>query len=79
MPTVNPAVRFSRVRFAAAVLAAVYPVITGLLYLILPLTDGWATWERTIVIAPIMVTIMVFGLIPAIQRRLAFWLNVPVR
>lgn len=79
MSAVKPSGQFSRLRFAAAVLAGVYPVITGLLYLVLPLTEGWAIWERTIVIAPIMVTVMVFVLIPAIQRRLAFWLHVPVR
>ena len=30
----------------------VYPLITALLYLVLPLTDGWTIWQRTLVIAP---------------------------
>lgn len=79
MSAVKPSAPFSRLRFAVAVLIGVYPVITGLLYVVLPLTEVWAIWERTLVIAPIMVTVMVFGLIPAIQRRLAFWLHAPAR
>nr|WP_069307909.1 hypothetical protein [Methylobrevis pamukkalensis] len=64
-------------RFASLVLAGVYPIITTLLYVVLPLTDGWATWQRTLVIAPIMVGIMVFGLIPTLQSRFRRFLNVP--
>lgn len=60
--------RFSRPRFALLVLLGVYPLITVLLYLILPLTDGWPIWQRTLLIAPIMVTIMVWGLIPGVQK-----------
>jgi antibiotic biosynthesis monooxygenase (ABM) superfamily enzyme len=60
--------RFSRPRFALLVLLGVYPLITLLLYLILPLTEGWPIWQRTLLIAPIMVTIMVWGLIPGVQR-----------
>ncbi|MBH0237346.1 hypothetical protein [Methylobrevis albus] len=67
--------RFSRPRFAALVLVGVYPIITLILYVILPLTDGWATWQRTLLIAPIMVGIMVWGLIPTIQQRFAGWIN----
>lgn len=72
MPTLR---RFSRPRFALLVLAGVYPLITGLLYLVLPLLDGWPIWQETLVIAPIMVTIMVWGLIPTVQRVFAGFLN----
>jgi len=74
-----PARRFSRLRFAAAVLVGVYPIVTGLLYALAPLTAGWPVWQRTMVLAPLMVAIMVWGLIPTIQARLAGWLHVPVR
>jgi antibiotic biosynthesis monooxygenase (ABM) superfamily enzyme len=57
------------------VLAGVYPLITALLYLVLPLLDGWSIWQETLVIAPIMVSIMVWGLIPAVQRRFHGFLN----
>lgn len=63
--------RFSRPRFALLVLAGVYPLITGLLYVILPLLAGWPIWQETLVIAPIMV----WGLIPAVQRVFRGFLN----
>ena len=53
----------------------VYPVITALLYLVVPLTEGWSIWQRTLVIAPIMVAIMIWGLIPAIQTLFRPFLN----
>jgi len=73
----EPAVarRFSRPRFALLVLAGVYPLITGLLYIVLPLLAGWPIWRVTLVVAPIMVTIMVWGLIPAVQRIFRDFLN----
>jgi antibiotic biosynthesis monooxygenase (ABM) superfamily enzyme len=67
--------RFSRPRFALLVLLGVYPLITVLLYLILPLTDGWPIWQRTLLIAPIMVTIMVWGLIPGVQKLFRSFIN----
>ena len=36
-------------------LAAIYPFVTAILYVLMPLTDGWPLWERTAVLAPIMV------------------------
>lgn len=67
--------RFSRPRFAVLVLAGVYPLITGLLYLLLPMLQGWAIWQETLVIAPLMVAMMVWGVIPAIQRRFNRFIN----
>jgi antibiotic biosynthesis monooxygenase (ABM) superfamily enzyme len=67
--------RFSRPRFALLVLLGVYPLITLLLYLVLPLTDGWPIWQRTLLIAPIMVTIMVWGLIPGVQNLFRSFIN----
>lgn len=75
LSTAATAPRFSRLRFALLVLAGVYPLITGLLYVLFPLTDGWSIWQRTAVIAPIMVVIMVWGMIPAIQRHFRDFLN----
>ena len=71
--------RFSRPRFALLVLAGVYPVITAILYAVMPLTDGWSLWQRTLLIAPLMVSIMVWGLIPAVQRRFHGFINVAER
>lgn len=74
-----PAQRFSRPRFALLVLLGVYPLITALLYLILPLTDGWPIWQRTLLIAPIMVGIMIWGLIPTVQKQFRTFLNPAAR
>ncbi|MGB3503685.1 MAG: hypothetical protein WBA44_18840 [Mesorhizobium sp.] len=60
--------RLSRPRFALLILLGVYPLITCLLYVIMPLTNGWSLWERTLVIAPLMVGLMVWGVIPAVQH-----------
>lgn len=75
-PTATQAAsRFSRPRFAFLVALGVYPLITGLLYLIFPLTDGWLLWQRTLLIVPIMVTAMVWGLIPGVQKHFRSFLN----
>jgi antibiotic biosynthesis monooxygenase (ABM) superfamily enzyme len=71
--------RFSPPRFALLVLAGVYPVITAILYAVMPLTDGWSLWQRTLLIAPMMVTIMIWGLIPTVQRRFHGFINVTER
>ncbi|WP_432286771.1 hypothetical protein SLT36_08220 [Aminobacter sp. BA135] len=67
--------RFSRPRFALMVLLGVYPLITALLYIIMPLTDGWTIWQRTLLIAPLMVSVMIWGLIPTVQRVFRGFLN----
>ncbi len=71
----RPILRFSRVRFAGLVLVGAYPLITALLYLVLPLTGGWALWQRTLLVAPLMVAAMVWGVIPTVQRRFDGFIN----
>ena len=58
----------SRLTFVAAVAAGIYPVITAILYLVVPLTEGWAIWQRTLVVVPVMVPLVVFGVMPTIHR-----------
>jgi antibiotic biosynthesis monooxygenase (ABM) superfamily enzyme len=77
-PAAVPAPRFSRPRFALLILAGVYPLVTVLLYAIFPLTEGWSLWQRTLVLVPIIVVSMVWGIIPAIHRRFHGFVN-PVR
>ena len=67
--------RFSRPRFAFLVMLGVYPLITALLYLVFPLTDGWTIWQRTLVIVPAMVAAMIWGLIPGVHRLFRGFLN----
>ena len=59
----------ARTRLALLVLVAVYPVITGLVYLVAPFTEGWPVWERNFIVAPLMVIAMVYFIIPTIQAR----------
>ena len=63
--------KLSKFHFALAMLLPVYPLITALLYLVLPLTEGWTTWQCTAVIAPIMVFAIVFVVSPFVQKRFA--------
>jgi len=63
--------KLSKFHFALAMLLPIYPLITALLYLVLPLTEGWTTWQRTAVIAPIMVLAIVFVVSPFVQKRFA--------
>ncbi len=67
--------RPSRLRFAALVLLGAYPVITTILYVVVPMTPGWAIWQRTLVVAPAMVGAMVWGVIPFVQRRFQSFIN----
>lgn len=71
---VQAALRLSRPRFAFLVFLGVYPLITAIIYLVFPLTEGWAVWQRTLIIVPVMVTAMVWGLIPAVQHYGRSWI-----
>ncbi|MES0211701.1 hypothetical protein NKJ93_21825 [Mesorhizobium sp. M0028] len=77
--TSTVATRFSRLRFALLVLLGVYPLITAILYMVFPLTKEWQIWQRTLVIAPLMVSIMIWGLIPGVQPAFRGFINPAVR
>jgi antibiotic biosynthesis monooxygenase (ABM) superfamily enzyme len=59
----------ARLRLAGLTLIAVYPFITALLLVVFPLTEGWPLWGRTLVVAPVMVAAMMFGIMPFLQKR----------
>jgi len=63
--------KLSKLHLALALLLPVYPLITAILYIVMPLTGGWTTWQRTALIAPIMVFAMVFVITPFVQKRFA--------
>lgn len=73
--TTHTPTRFSRPRFALLVLLRDYPVITAILYFVFPLTGGWSIWQRTVLVAPMMVGAMVWGVIPAVQQRSRSFIN----
>jgi antibiotic biosynthesis monooxygenase (ABM) superfamily enzyme len=61
----------SRLLFCALVLVGVYPLVTALGYVSQPFTIGWQIWQRNLIVVPVMVLTMVYGLIPAINAALA--------
>lgn len=48
-------------------------------HVIMPLTDGWQIWQRTLPIAPLMVALIIWGLIPTVHHRFGGFLNPAVR
>jgi antibiotic biosynthesis monooxygenase (ABM) superfamily enzyme len=56
--------------FCALVFIAVYPLVTGLSYLMQSAAQDWTIWQRHLVAVPIIVLSMVFIIIPQIQRLL---------
>jgi antibiotic biosynthesis monooxygenase (ABM) superfamily enzyme len=71
--------RPDRLRQFLVTLLGVYPIITLILYLVLPLTSGWQIWQTTLIVAPVMVAIMVFWMIPAIQKYFGRFIMHPAR
>ncbi|MEI5682456.1 MULTISPECIES: hypothetical protein [unclassified Mesorhizobium] len=67
--------RFSRPRFALLVLLGAYPLLTTLLYVVFPLTDGWTIWQRTLIVVPVMVSTMIWVLIPGVQKLFRGFIN----
>ena len=61
----------SRVLFCLLVFLGVYPLVTVLGYAAQHLTLGWEIWQRNLIVVPVMVLVMVYGLIPAINAALA--------
>jgi antibiotic biosynthesis monooxygenase (ABM) superfamily enzyme len=64
----------SKHRLALLMLLVVYPFVTGILYVLMPLTEGWPIWARTALLAPIMVLSIVYGIAPAIHRHFAWFI-----
>lgn len=62
--------RTSRLAFCILVFGAVYPLVTGLSYLMQAVTPEWDLWQRHLVIVPAIVAAMVFAIIPGIHRLL---------
>jgi antibiotic biosynthesis monooxygenase (ABM) superfamily enzyme len=61
----------SRLLFCILVFLGVYPLVTVLGYAARHLTLGWEIWQRNLIVVPIMVLVMVYGLIPTINAALA--------
>lgn len=72
-PSPAPRPAPSKIRFCALLIVAVYPLITTLLYILTPLTAGWAVWQRTIIITPVMCILIIFAVSPSINHHFG-WL-----
>lgn len=59
----------SKLKLAVLMIPAVYPFITVLLYVIMPLTEGWQIWQRTLLITPIMVFLIAYVVAPFVKTR----------
>jgi antibiotic biosynthesis monooxygenase (ABM) superfamily enzyme len=53
----------------------VYPIVTLLLYALSPLADNWAVWHRTLVLTPVTVSLIVFGVSPLATKHLGWFLH----
>ena len=65
----------SRHRMAILIWLAIYPTITLLLELGGPLIDDWPLPLRTLALTAVAVPLMVYVLLPALQRAFAGWLR----
>ncbi len=72
---VAPTGRFSRPRFALLILLGVYPTITSLLYAMSAFTESWSIWQRTLLVAPLMVAVVVWVVTPAVQKHFHAFIN----
>lgn len=66
---------FIRWRFALLNLIAVYPLITVLLYVLMPTTEGWQMWQRTLLLAPLMIVSIVYGIGPFLHKHFGWFLR----
>jgi antibiotic biosynthesis monooxygenase (ABM) superfamily enzyme len=64
----------SKHRLALLMLLVIYPFVTAILYVLMPLTEGWPIWARTALLAPIMVLSIVYGIAPAIHKHFAWFI-----
>ncbi|THV17464.1 hypothetical protein [Rhizobium rhizophilum] len=64
----------SKHRLALLMLLVIYPFVTAILYVLMPLTEGWPIWARTALLAPIMVLSIVYGIAPTIQKHFAWFI-----
>lgn len=65
------------IRWRQAVLTAlaVYPFITFYIWVLFPLTEGWAIWQRTALLVPIMVATIVWLIAPQLQRHFGWFIT----
>ena len=58
----------AKLRMAVVMSLAVYPVVTLYLYVLMPLTPGWAMWQRSLILVPFMASTIVLVVVPFITN-----------
>jgi antibiotic biosynthesis monooxygenase (ABM) superfamily enzyme len=58
----------ARLRMSLVMTIFVYPLVTLYLYILMPLTDGWALWQRCLVLVPLMATTIATLVVPMITK-----------
>jgi antibiotic biosynthesis monooxygenase (ABM) superfamily enzyme len=66
-----------RWKTAVVVWLAIYPSITFIIWLVGPTMQDWPLALRTLAITVFVVPLMVFVLLPGLQRLMAPWLRRP--
>ena len=64
-----------RWRLALLMAVAVYPFITAYILVLFPFTEGWAIWQRTMLLVPIMVLTIVYGIAPQLNKHLGWFIT----
>lgn len=59
----------ARLRLTLLMTLAVYPVVTLYLYALMPLTQGWDIWQRSVILVPMMSATIVLVVVPFINKR----------
>jgi antibiotic biosynthesis monooxygenase (ABM) superfamily enzyme len=62
-------------KMAVLIWLGIYPTITTLLIFIMPLTTNWPLPLRTLLLTVIAVPLMVFLILPLLQKLLKNWLS----
>jgi antibiotic biosynthesis monooxygenase (ABM) superfamily enzyme len=60
---------FARARMALLMTFAVYPVVVGCAALVSIFTPGWQSWQRSLIMVPLIATTIVFFIVPFITTR----------
>ena len=61
----------ARTRMALLMTLAIYPIVVVYAALISLITPGWEFWQRSFILVPLMVTSIVFFIVPFITTRFA--------
>ncbi|WP_157619765.1 hypothetical protein [Skermanella stibiiresistens] len=73
--TVVGPIKPSKTRLTIVMIGFVYPIVTLLLYALNPLAENWAVWHRTLVLAPVTVSLIVFVVSPVIAKHFDWFLR----